>query len=178
MTATLASGCFWCTEAVFRRLCGVTRVTPGYTGGHVENPTYEQVCSGTSGHAEAVEIEFDPQQMPYDQLLEVFLHLHDPTSLNKQGNDEGTQYRSTIFYHDATQKQIAQDMIASVQQEHSFTKKPIVTTIEPVGTFYPAEDSHRDYYAKNSSQPYCRLIIEPKIQKLVDTYKPLVTCHT
>ncbi len=161
--ATLAGGCFWCTEAVFKRLRGVESVVPGYTGGTTPNPTYEQVCNGNSGHAEAIEITFDPAVISYDQLLEVFWKLHDPTTLNRQGADIGTQYRSAIFYHSQEQKEAAEK------------SKPdnAVTKIEPAGQFYPAESYHRDYYDANSSQGYCRIVIDPKIQKLYRDFKDI-----
>ena len=161
-TATLAGGCFWCTEAIFKRLKGVESVTPGYTGGTVPNPTYEQVSTGTTGHAESIQITFDPKRISYGKILEIFFHLHDPTTINRQGNDVGPQYRSAIFYHDETQKRIAEE-----------TKQTIhgaVTEIVPYTMFYPAEDYHRDYYAKNSYQPYCQVVIDPKIQKLIHEY--------
>jgi peptide-methionine (S)-S-oxide reductase len=161
--ATLAGGCFWCTEAVFKRLKGVEEVTPGYIGGDRPNPTYEAVCSGTTGHAEAVEIKFNPNIISFETLLEVFWQLHDPTTLNRQGNDVGTQYRSAIFYHNQQQKETAE---ASREKAAESYDDPIVTEITEAGTFYPAETYHRDYYDSNRSQGYCRLIIDPKIQKL------------
>jgi len=173
MKATLAGGCFWCTEAIFKRLRGVSSVTPGYTGGKVEDPSYEQVCSSATGHAEAIEIEFDPSVISYETLLEVFFHLHDPTTLNQQGADHGTQYRSAIFYHNEDQKKTTQKVMKKLESDEAF-KNPIVTTIEPADTFYPADESHRDYYAKNSSQGYCQYTIDPKIQKLSSDYKPLL----
>lgn len=162
--ATLAGGCFWCTEAIFKRLKGVASVIPGYTGGTKENPTYEQVCSGKTGHAEAIQVTFDPKIISFEQLLDIFFHLHDPTTLNQQGNDVGTQYRSAIFYHDENQKKISEKM-----------KQPnFVTDIVLFTNFYPAEDYHRDYYAKNSYQPYCQYVIEPKITKLYKDYNEIV----
>lgn len=166
---TLAGGCFWCTEALFKRLKGAVSVLPGYTGGKVENPTYEEVCTGETGHAEAVQIEFDPQQIPFEKILDVFWHTHDPTTPNRQGKDVGTQYRSAIFYHDETQKKIAEKSKEEVEKSGLF-KNPIVTEIFPFTKFYPAESYHRDYYEKNRDQPYCRLIIDPKIQKLLKEY--------
>lgn len=157
-TATLAGGCFWCTEAIFKRLKGVESVMPGYTGGTTENPTYKQVCSGTTGHAEAIQIKFDPKIISFEKLLEVFFKLHDPTTLNKQGPDTGTQYRSAIFYHDDNQKQIAAQAIRKVAGA--------VTRLEPFTKFYEAEDYHKDYYERNSSQAYCQIVIDPKIEKL------------
>lgn len=161
-TATLAGGCFWCTEAIFKRLKGVHDVISGYSGGTVENPTYEQVCSGSTGHAEAVQIEFDPTIISFEKLLTIFFHLHDPTTLNRQGSDVGTQYRSVIFYHNEEQKGIAEKLKADITGA--------VTEIAPFTNFYPAEDYHRDYYAKNSDQPYCQFVIDPKIQKLMKEF--------
>ena len=160
---TLAGGCFWCTEAVFKRLKGVIKVTPGYTGGALKNPTYEQVCTGSTGHAEAIQIEFDPKIISFEKLLEIFFKLHDPTTLNKQGADTGTQYRSAIFYHDEEQKQTALQVIKSVTGA--------VTTLEPFTKFYETEDYHKNYYERNSSQNYCRIVIDPKIQKLFQEFK-------
>jgi peptide-methionine (S)-S-oxide reductase len=164
-TATLAGGCFWCTEAVFQRLRGVASAVPGYTGGSVIDPTYRQVCTGATGHAEAVQIEFDPDVISFAQLLEVFFKLHDPTTLNQQGADFGTQYRSAIFYHDATQKETAERVRDEVNAsgEHA---EPIVTEITPITRFYRAEDYHEDFYNRNPDSGYCRVVIDPKIQKL------------
>lgn len=167
--ATFAGGCFWCTEAIFKRLKGVDSVVPGYSGGFVENPTYEQVCDGNTGHTEAIQVEFDPKVLPLEKLLEIFFHLHDPTTLNRQGNDIGPQYRSVIFYHDANQKEIAEkvrDKIAEVGIYHD----PIVTEIVPLEKFYIAEDYHENYYEKNKDKPYCQYIIDPKLAKLVKEY--------
>lgn len=164
--ATLAGGCFWCTEAVFKRLKGVETVTSGYTGGTVPNPSYDEVCDGKTGHAEATQLTFDPKVISYKQLLEVFFKLHDPTTPNRQGNDVGTQYRSAIFFHDARQKQIAEESKQKI--------KGAVTEILPATEFYPAEGYHQDYFAKNPDQGYCRLIIDPKIQKLYKDFGDLV----
>lgn len=172
-TATLAGGCFWCTEAIFKRLKGVVSVSSGYAGGTVVDPTYEQVCSGNTGHAEAIQIEFDAQQIPYKTLLEVFFHLHDPTTKNQQGADYGTQYRSVVFYHDEDQKKIAEDIIEQIDREKVY-KNPVVTEVVPIARFYLAEDYHKDYFAKNTSVPYCQVVIDPKIRKLLDEYKPLL----
>ncbi len=169
-TATLAGGCFWCTEAIFKRLKGVTSVIPGYAGGQMENPSYEDVCSGTTGHAEAIQITFDPTIISYDKLLDVFWHLHDPTTLNQQGNDIGTQYRSAIFYHSEKQKQIAEESKEELGKSGMYNQ-PIVTNITPFTNFYKAENYHQDYYDKNKSAPYCQVIIDPKIQKLMKEYK-------
>jgi len=169
-TATFAGGCFWCTEAVFKRLKGVTTVKSGYTGGEVDNPSYEQVSSGQTGHAEAIQISFDPILISYDKLLDVFFATHDPTTLNQQGNDQGTQYRSAIFYHDDKQKKDAENTIHKLEEEKKFSD-PIVTAIAPFEKFYESEDYHKDYYDKNTSAPYCRFVIDPKIQKLMKNFK-------
>ncbi len=163
-TATFANGCFWCTEAVFQELKGVEKVTSGYTGGHVENPTYEQVCNKDTGHAEALQIEYNPKEISFDELLEVFWKTHDPTTLNRQGNDVGPQYRSAIFYHTDEQKEKAEKYKAELDKSGIFDA-PIVTTIEPFTVFYPAENYHADYYKKHSSQPYCYYVIKPKMEK-------------
>jgi len=166
--STLAGGCFWCTEAIFKRLKGVSRVTSGYSGGKMENPSYEAVSSGSTGHAEAIQIEFDPAVLSYEKLLEVFFKLHDPTTLNQQGADIGTQYRSVIFYHDENQKEVAEKIKAAMQKLY---KDPIVTEIVPYSNFYSAEGYHQDYYAKNSQAGYCRIVIDPKITKLYKEFK-------
>ena len=163
-TATLGGGCFWCLEAVFRRLRGVDTVQSGYAGGHVPNPTYEQVCTGTTGHAEVVQITFDPHVISYRELLEVFFAIHDPTTPNRQGADVGPQYRSVIFYHSPEQKQIAEEVIADLERQRVWDA-PIVTEIAPYTAFYPAEDYHRDYYERNPWQPYCQVVIAPKVAK-------------
>lgn len=165
-TATFANGCFWCTEAIFARLKGVKSVLPGYAGGKIEDPSYEQVCTGRTGHAEAAQIEFDPQIISYEKLLEVFWNTHDPTTLNRQGNDVGTQYRSIIFYHNDEQKQIAEKSKRNLEERNVFND-PIVTEIVPMITFYVAEDYHHNYYQQNQDIPYCRFVIEPKIHKLL-----------
>lgn len=164
-TATLGGGCFWCTEAVFQNLRGVTQVRSGYAGGHVENPTYEQVCTARTGHAEVVQITYDPAVISYQDLLEVFFTTHDPTTPNRQGNDVGPQYRSVIFYHDAGQERVARDVIKSVN-ERRIWNRAIVTEVSPLPAFYPAEAYHDDYFARNPGQPYCQVIIEPKVAKL------------
>ncbi len=164
-TATLAAGCFWCVEAVFSRLRGVTKVVSGYTGGTVPNPTYGEVCSGKTGHAEAVQITFEPETISFAELLEIFWRTHDPTTPNRQGADIGTQYRSVIFYHNDRQREVAERS----KQEAGETDPrpdPIVTEIVPFTSFYPAEESHQDYYGLNPHQSYCRLVIDPKIRKL------------
>lgn len=163
-TATFGTGCFWCTEAIFQELKGVLKATSGYTGGHVANPSYEEVCTGTTGHAESLQIIYDPTVITYDELLEVFWESHDPTSLNRQGNDVGTQYRSAIFYHNEEQKQKAEHYKAELNKNGAYDK-PIVTEITAYTKFYPAEDYHQHYYATHGSQPYCYLVIRPKVEK-------------
>jgi peptide-methionine (S)-S-oxide reductase len=168
-TATLAGGCFWCTEAIFKRLKGVENVVAGYSGGARENPTYEQVSSETTGHAEAIQVEFDPKIIPFEKLLEIFFHLHDPTTLNRQGNDVGTQYRSVIFYHDEAQKETALKVRDEIAEE-GIWKDPILTEIVPFEVFYPAEEYHQNYYDNNKNQGYCSYVIGPKIQKLLKEF--------
>jgi len=163
-TATLAGGCFWCLEAVYDQVIGVKDVVSGYTGGHVANPTYERVCSGKTGHAEAVQITFDPEQISYRELLEIFFSIHDPTTLNRQGADVGTQYRSAIFYHSEEQRQIAEQLVRELTEQKVF-RDPIVTEIVPATTFYPAEDYHQEYFARNPYQPYCQFVVAPKVAK-------------
>ena len=165
-TATLAGGCFWCTEAIFERLKGVKSVVSGYAASRVENPTYEEVCSGRTGAAEAIQITYDPSIISYDKLLDIFWHLHDPTTLNRQGNDIGTQYCSAVFYHNDEQKRIALALKEALEKSGTY-KKPIVTEITPFTNFYPAEDYHKDYYDSNRYQPYCMFVIDPKVQKLL-----------
>jgi peptide-methionine (S)-S-oxide reductase len=172
-TAVFAGGCFWCTEAVFQKLRGVKSVLPGYAGGTIDNPTYEQVSSGTSGHAEAIKFEYDPAQISYEDLLAVFFATHDPTTLNRQGGDVGTQYRSTIFYVDETQKQAAQEFIANLTADKVFPA-PIVTTLEPLTKFYEAEDYHKNYYERNSGAAYCQIVINPKLKKLKEKFASLI----
>jgi peptide-methionine (S)-S-oxide reductase len=169
-TATLAGGCFWCLEAVFQELRGVEGVVPGYAGGHVPNPTYEQVCTGATGHAEAVQMRFDPETISYRELLEIFFTIHDPTTLNRQGPDVGTQYRSAIFYHTPEQERTARQLIAELEASRVW-KDPIVTEVVPLKAFYPAEEYHRDYYRRNPEQAYCRLIVAPKVAKLRSLYR-------
>lgn len=161
--ATLGGGCFWCVEAVYERLPGVVSVTSGYAGGHTENPTYKQVCTGTTGHAEVTQIVFDPAKTSFDKILEVFWQAHDPTTLNRQGADEGTQYRSVIFFHGEKQKLQAEKSKLTAQAQF---KSPIVTEISPLSKFYPAEDYHQGYYELNGRQPYCQMVIRPKLEKL------------
>jgi peptide-methionine (S)-S-oxide reductase len=167
--ATLAGGCFWCLEAVFNDLKGVQDVVSGYAGGTLRNPTYEQVCGGKTGHAEAVQISFDPQVVSFKELLEVFFTIHDPTTLNRQGNDIGTQYRSAIFYHTPEQQATAQQVIAELQAARVWDK-PIVTEIAPLDVFYPAEDYHQHYFERNPYQPYCQVVVAPKVAKFRKHY--------
>ncbi len=162
--ATLAGGCFWCLEAVFDDLKGVLSVESGYSGGATENPSYKAVCTGLTGHAEVVRVEFDPQQISFDDLLRVFFSIHDPTTLNRQGADVGTQYRSAIFYHDEAQKQAAERTIAELNAADLWPN-PIVTEVSPLLNYYPAEDYHQEYFANNPSQPYCAAVVAPKVAK-------------
>jgi peptide-methionine (S)-S-oxide reductase len=168
-TATFGGGCFWCTEAVYQQLRGVKSVTSGYCGGSVKNPSYEQVCSKRTGHAEVVQIVFDPREISYADVLEVFFRTHDPTTVDRQGNDVGPQYRSVIFYHTEQQKRTAEQVKAMLDAEGVFSA-PIVTTIEPLTDFYPAESYHQNYYAANPRQPYCSFVIAPKVDKLRKTF--------
>jgi peptide-methionine (S)-S-oxide reductase len=171
--ATLAGGCFWCTEAVYAQIKGVKSVTSGYLGGEVPNPTYKDVCTGLTGHAEAVEIEYDPAQVPFEKLLEVFFATHDPTTKNRQGADVGTQYRSGVFYHDDEQKRIAEEVIKRLDDSGAFPAK-IVTEVTKATTFYPAEDYHQDYFANNPRQPYCQAVVAPKVDKVRKVFKDLL----
>lgn len=168
--ATFGGGCFWCTEAVFARVDGVSGVTSGYTGGHVENPTYDDICSGESGHAEVIRIVYDPEKVTFTELLEIFFATHDPTTLNRQGADVGTQYRSEIFYHDEEQKKTAEKVRAALGEAGVFDA-PIVTMINAAQTFYPAEKYHQDYYANNPNAGYCVMVIRPKLEKLEKLFR-------
>jgi peptide-methionine (S)-S-oxide reductase len=168
--ATLAGGCFWCTEAVFDELEGVLEVVPGYAGGHVPNPTYEQVCTGITGHAEAVQVTFDPDRISYRELLEVFFTVHDPTTLNRQGPDVGHQYRSAVFCHSPEQERVAREVIVQLEREKVWPD-PIVTEVVPFTNFYPAEDYHRDYYRRHPDQAYCATVIAPKLEKFRKRYR-------
>jgi peptide-methionine (S)-S-oxide reductase len=163
-TAVFGGGCFWCIEAIFQRLNGVQHVESGYMGGHVDSPTYRQVCSGDTGHVEVVRVTFDPDEISYRELLDVFFTVHDPTTLNRQGNDTGEQYRSVIFYTNEEQQRIAEDVIAEMTSAKVFPE-PIVTAVEPAPKFYAAEDYHQNYYNENSRQPYCTFVISPKLAK-------------
>lgn len=169
-TATFGAGCFWCVEAVFQRLDGVESVKSGYSGGHVDHPSYRQVCEGTTGHAEVIQITFDPSRISYEDLLYVFWRTHDPTTLNRQGNDSGPQYRSAIFYHSEVQRLAAEKSKKETDEAHVWPD-PIVTEITAFGKFFKAEDYHQNYYNDNRDQPYCRFVIDPKIQKLKKDFK-------
>ncbi len=168
--ATFAGGCFWCTEAVFLEIKGVEKVVSGYIGGKTVNPTYKDICTGETGHAEAIQITFNPNEVAYEDLLEVFFGTHDPTTLNRQGADVGTQYRSEIFYHSEAQKTKAENYIQLLEKEKLYDKK-IVTKVSSATVFYPAEDYHQNYYNQNSSQGYCQMVIAPKLEKLRKYYK-------
>jgi peptide-methionine (S)-S-oxide reductase len=169
-TATFGTGCFWCTEALFQELKGVLKVTSGYSGGTVKNPSYEAVCTGTTGHAECLQIIFDPKVISFDELLEVFWEAHDPTTLNRQGNDVGTQYRSVIFFHNDEQKKKSEEYKVKLDKSGAFNN-PIVTEISPFTRFYAAEDYHQDYYRLHGSQPYCTFVIRPKVEKFEKVFK-------
>ncbi len=171
--ATLGGGCFWCLEAVYVEMEGVLQVTSGYAGGAVADPTYEQVCTGKTGHAEVVQVVFDPAAISFREILEVFFTIHDPTSLNRQGADVGTQYRSAIFYHSPEQRAIAEGVIAELTAAQVW-KKPIVTEVAPLDTFYPAEQYHQNYFAHNAWQPYCQVVIAPKLTKFREKYRDRV----
>jgi len=172
-TATFGAGCFWCVEAIFQQIKGAKSVKSGYTGGHIKNPSYKEVCNGTTGHAEVAQIVFNPDTVSFTKLLEVFFQTHDPTTLNKQGADVGTQYRSAIFYHSQEQKETAEKVIEKLTSENIFDK-PIVTEVTKIGEFYPAEDYHQNYYNNNSEQGYCRIVITPKLEKFKKVFSDLV----
>ena len=167
--ATLGGGCFWCLEAVFQEVEGVSRVVSGYAGGHLPNPTYQQVCLEVTGHAEVVQLTFDPNVVPYDRLLDIFFTIHDPTTLNRQGADHGTQYRSAIFFHDQEQERIATAKIAELNRS-GLWNDPVVTTVSPLTHFYPAEDYHQNYFRNNPFQPYCLMVVRPKVTKYRDKF--------
>ena len=167
--ATFGNGCFWCTEAIFQQLKGVSSVLPGYTGGSVKNPSYKEVCNGTTGHAEAIQIKYDPAVISYRELLDIFFYTHDPTTLNRQGGDVGTQYRSAIFYHDEQQKEDAETIIAQLTSEEVY-ENPIVTEVTVAQVFYEAEEYHKNYYNNNKNQGYCRAVINPKLDKFMKKY--------
>ncbi len=168
--ATIGGGCFWCIEVIFNQLKGVDKVESGYSGGTVVNPTYEQVCAGTTGHAEVIQITFNPKIVSFKDILEIFFTVHDPTTLNRQGDDVGSQYRSIIFYHNNSQKVIAEQIIKEIDSEKIWNA-PIVTQVEPFRIFYKAEDYHQQYYTSNLNQPYCRLVISPKVTKFKERYR-------
>jgi peptide-methionine (S)-S-oxide reductase len=172
-TATLGGGCFWCLEAVFERLRGVEAVTSGYAGGHAENPTYRQVCTGTTGHAEVVRVRFDPDQITFRKLLDVFFATHDPTTPDRQGADQGPQYRSVILYESDGQREAAEATIAGLEADGTFDD-PIVTQLQPLETFYPAEEYHQEYYRNNPGQGYCQVVIDPKLAKLRASFADLL----
>ena len=169
-TATFANGCFWCTEAIFQQLEGVVKVTSGYSGGHVANPTYEQVCEKNTGHAEALNVVYDKNKITFDELLEVFWQTHDPTTMNRQGNDVGPQYRSAIFYHNTEQKEKAEKYKEELDKSGAWDK-PVVTEISAFKNFYPAEDYHQNYFKDNGGQPYCYYVIRPKVEKFQKVFK-------
>jgi len=167
-TTTLGGGCFWCVEAIFQDLKGVQKVESGYTGGHVANPTYREICTGTTGHAEVIQVTFDPAVISFKEILEIFFTFHDPTTLNRQGADAGTQYRSAIFYHSPTQKTVAEEVKKSMQE---IWDDPIVTEITPLNKYYKAEDYHQNYFKENPNQAYCSIVIAPKVKKLRQQYQ-------
>ena len=168
--ATLGGGCFWCTEAVYKEMKGVVEVMPGYCGGFVKNPSYREVCTGNTGHAEVVQVTFDPSVVSYSEILEVFFKTHDPTTLNRQGADVGTQYRSVIFYRSEEQKQTALHVIKLLEQEKVY-EDPVVTEVSKFDVFYPAEDYHKDYFARNKNQPYCQFVVAPKVEKFRKVFR-------
>jgi peptide-methionine (S)-S-oxide reductase len=174
--ATFGTGCFWCTEAIFQELEGVVKVTSGYSGGHVDNPTYRQVCDGNTGHAECLNIEYDSTKISFDELLEVFWQTHNPTTLNRQGNDIGTQYRSVIFYHNEEQRAKAEKYKVELNKSGAWDD-PVVTTLEPFDRFYPAEDYHQNYYNNNTGEGYCQFVIRPKLEKFEKVFKSKLKKH-
>ena len=175
-TATFGTGCFWCTEAVFQQVEGVIKVTSGYSGGYVESPSYKEVCTGTTGHAECLNIIYDPSKVSFDELLEMFWQVHDPTTLNRQGNDAGTQYRSAVFYHNDKQKATTEKYIAALDKSGAWAN-PIVTKLEPFTKFYPAEDYHQNYYNNNTGEGYCQFVIRPKLEKFEKVFKSKLKKH-
>jgi peptide-methionine (S)-S-oxide reductase len=175
-TVTFGTGCFWCTEAIFQEVEGVISVESGYSGGIVKQPTYKEVCSGATGHAECLNIIYDTSKVSYDELLEIFWQVHDPTTLNRQGNDLGTQYRSVIFYRNEEQKKIAEKYKDDLNKSGAFSR-PIVTSLEPMTVFYKAEDYHQNYYNQNGGQPYCQFIIKPKVEKFEKVFKSKMKKH-
>jgi peptide-methionine (S)-S-oxide reductase len=175
-TATFGAGCFWCVEAVFQRLDGVLSIKSGYSGGTVKNPSYKEVCNGTTGHAEVCQIIFDPKKISFDELLEVFWKTHDPTTMNRQGNDFGTQYRSAIFYHSVEQKLLAEKYKKQINEEKAYPN-PVITEISPLINYYPAEDYHQNYYNQNGSEGYCQYVIQPKVEKFEKIFKAKLKNH-
>lgn len=175
--ATVAGGCFWCIEAIFEMIEGVESVVSGYTGGHIENPTYEEVCSGVTGHAEAVQIEFEKARIDYETILNIFFAYHDPTALNRQGNDVGTQYRSAVFYHDELQQNVALSVIETLEKKGVFSG-PIVTEVNRFVKFYDAEDYHQSFFKGNPNHPYCQVTIIPKVRKMLDHHKALLKAES
>ncbi len=169
-TATFGTGCFWCTEAIFQQVEGVIKVTSGYSGGHADNPTYKEVCTGTTGHAECLNIIYDPAKITFDELLEIFWQVHDPTTLNRQGNDVGTQYRSVVFYHNDQQKTTTEKYKLALDKSGAWDS-PVVTSLEPFREFYAAEDYHQNYYNNNGGQGYCQFVIRPKVEKFEKVFK-------
>ncbi len=172
-SAILGGGCFWCIEAILNELKGVEKVESGYSGGNIKNPTYQEVCTGKTGHAEVVKITFDPEIISYGKLIEIFFHIHDPTTLNRQGNDVGTQYRSVIFYNSEAQKKTAEEVIKNIS-DSGLWSDPVVTVVEALEAYYPAEDYHQDYYNNNKEKSYCSIVIAPKIAKFYEEYKDLI----
>jgi peptide-methionine (S)-S-oxide reductase len=168
--ATLGSGCFWCTEAIFSRVNGIINTSPGYSGGHIKNPSYKEVCTGNTGHAEVIRVEFDPSIINFAEVLKIFWNTHDPTTLNRQGADVGTQYRSVIFYHSEEQKTTAQKLLKELDDQKIWDN-PIVTAIEELDNYYPAENHHNDYYTNNPNEGYCRFVITPKVEKFEKVFK-------
>jgi len=171
--ATFGGGCFWCTEAVFEVTEGVSSAVSGYSGGRIPNPTYEAVCTGQTGHAEVIQVEYDPSVISYEKLLEIFFRTHDPTTLNSQGPDHGTQYRSVIFYHDKEQRKVAEEAVTALNKSRAFGK-PVVTQVAPLEAFFPAETYHQDYFAKNPNQGYCRAVVGPKVEKYRKAFADLI----
>ena len=175
-TATFGTGCFWCTEAIFQQVEGVSKVTSGYSGGKIENPSYKQVCTGTTGHAECLNIVYDPLKITFDELLEIFWQVHDPTTLNRQGNDIGTQYRSVVFYHNDEQKAKVEKYKAALDKSGAWDN-PVVTALEPFVKFYPAEGYHQNYYKDNGNEGYCQFVIRPKVEKFQKVFKSKLKKH-
>jgi len=172
-TATVGGGCFWCVEAAFKELDGVESVTSGYAGGHADDPTYREVCSGNTGHAEVVQVEYDPEALSYEDILEIFFTVHDPTQLNRQGPDVGSQYRSIVLYHDDEQRQVVENYVVALDEEGGYDDE-VVTEIEPLETFYRAEEKHQDYFEKNPADAYCTMHAQPKVEKVRERFREKV----